>query len=168
MADRRLVLVRHAQAGEAPFDSDRELTEHGRHQAEAVGEWLARGGLVADAVLVSPARRTLQTWDRIGAALGAVPERVVDERLYDNTVDSVLDAIREIAAEAQSLVVVGHNPSVGQLIGFLDDGQGPADARSALERGFPTAAVAAFEVPTPFADLDEGGATLVDVVVPGG
>jgi phosphohistidine phosphatase len=82
MADRRLVLVRHAEAANAPLDRDRPLSPRGEQQADAVGSWLAQAGLVPDAVLISPARRTQQTWERIRAALEAAPEPDLDERLY--------------------------------------------------------------------------------------
>jgi phosphohistidine phosphatase len=166
--DRRLILVRHAEAGSATADRDRQLTPRGQRQAAAVGAWLVGAGITPDGVLVSPARRTLQTWDRLREALGpTTPERIADERLYANTVDAVLEAIREAAGDVTTLLVVGHNPSVGQLARLLDDDGSPA-ARERLSAGFPPAAVAVFDVPWPFGELDLGGATLVDAATPGG
>jgi phosphohistidine phosphatase len=161
MADRRLVLVRHAEAANAPLDRDRPLSPRGEQQADAVGSWLAQAGLVPDAVLISPARRTQQTWERIRAALEAAPEPDLDERLYENVLDVVLEAVRETADDVRTLVLVGHNPSVLDLVLALDDS---AAAREKLGSGFSPASVAVFDVPGPFAELHEGGATLVEVV----
>jgi phosphohistidine phosphatase len=162
---RRLVLVRHAQDGDAATDRDRPLTEHGLRQAQAVGEWLARTGIAPDRVLVSPALRTRQTWEQARAALDCGPEPDADERIYDNTLDGLLEVLRELDEDVQTLVLVGHNPAVGTLAHELDDGEGSEAARRDLAAGFPPASVAVFEVGTPFADLDEAGATLVDIMV---
>jgi phosphohistidine phosphatase len=166
MRDRRLVLVRHAQAGDAASDRDRALTEHGQRQADAVGDELARIGIAPDRVLVSPALRTRQTWERVVAALGSVPEPEFDERVYDNTVDGLFEVIRESDEDDGTLVVVGHNPAVGQLTHDLDDGEGDPAAREQVGQGFPPGAVAVFDVDTPFALLGPGGGTLVDVLIP--
>src|SRR3712207_9368577 len=60
---RRLLLIRHARAAGGPIDRERPLTAEGVQQAAALGAWLERAGLVPDRVLVSPARRAVQTWE---------------------------------------------------------------------------------------------------------
>jgi phosphohistidine phosphatase len=95
MLPRRLLLVRHAKAAQGGVDADRPLTKRGIRQAAAIGAWLEHAGLVPDRVVVSPARRAAQTWERAGAPLEPAPQLIVDERIYDNTVESLLEAIRE-------------------------------------------------------------------------
>jgi phosphohistidine phosphatase len=164
---RRLVLVRHVQAADAPVDRDRPLTDHGEQRAAAIGSWLPRAGLVPDQVLVSPALRAAQTWERAAASLGADLPPTTDDRLYVNTVEAVLSAIAETSDDVSTLVVVGHNPSVGELAFALDDGTGEPTARDDLHAGFPTGAVAVFGLTTSFAELAAGTATLTDFEVPG-
>jgi phosphohistidine phosphatase len=164
---RRLVLVRHAQAAEAPVDRERPLTAHGAERAASIGSYLKRAGVVPDRVLVSPALRAAQTWERAAAPLGADLPPTIDDRIYVNTVDAVLSAIAETDDEVSTLVVVGHNPSVGELAFALDDGDGDPAARMDLHAGFPTGAVAVFEPTVSFADLTAGEATLTDFGVPG-
>jgi phosphohistidine phosphatase len=164
---RRLVLLRHARAGDAATDRDRPLTEHGQQQAAAVGEWLARAGVVPDRVLVSPAVRTRQTWERAGAALDRAPEPDVEVRIYDNTVEGLLEVLHESDEDVRTVVLVGHNPAVGTLAHVLDDGDGREAARRELAAGFPPGSIALFDVGTSFAVLSPGGATLVRLV-PGG
>jgi phosphohistidine phosphatase len=159
---RRLLLVRHAKAGDAPVDAERPLTGRGERQAAAIGSWLADSGLVPDAVVVSPATRAAQTWAGAAARLPAAPEPVVDPRIYVNTVDAVLAAVGETDDGLQTLAVVGHNPSIGQLAYDLDDGEGDPGARQALAQGFPTAAVAVFTLGTPFDGVAPQTATLND------
>jgi phosphohistidine phosphatase len=162
----RLLLIRHAKAADAAVDLDRPLAERGVRQAAAIGPWLARSELVPDAVLVSPARRARQTWEQAAATLGTAPAPTVDERIYDNTVEAVLEAVRETPGDVRVLAVVGHNPSVRELVDALDDGQGSPDVRRALDGGFPTGGVVVFDLPVPFADVAEGAATLSDVMLP--
>jgi phosphohistidine phosphatase len=159
-APRRLVLVRHAEAGAAVVDADRRLTDRGEREAAALGRWLAGTGTVPDRVLVSPARRARQTWDRAAEALDGAPRPVVEERLYENTVDTALAAVRATAEDVGTLVVVGHNPSLGELAHVLDGQAGPG-------AGFPPGAVAVFELGVPFDELEPGVATFVDARTPG-
>ena len=156
------MLIRHAQATDAPRDRDRPLSEHGARRAAAIGPWLQRSGIVPDRVLVSPALRAAQTW----AAAAVGPEPTVDDRIYENTVADLLAVLGELPDEVRTVAVVGHNPSIGELAAALDDGEGDASARADLQAGFPTGAVAVFAVPTPLSDVESGGATLTDFAVP--
>ena len=165
--ERRLLLIRHTQAGEAPTDVDRPLTEKGARAAAAIGSWLQQTGVLPDQVILSPARRAVETWDWALAALPPGLQPVVDERIYTNTVEAVLEAIRESPHEVRTLVVVGHNPSIGELATLLDDGAGDSAARSTLDSGFRTGGVAVFELDEPFAAIAPGEARLTMFAVPG-
>ena len=167
MQPRRLLLIRHAQAGHGPVDPDRPLTERGKRQAAAIAAWMERAAMVPDRVLVSPARRAGETWERAAAALLPGLRPIVDPRIYDNTVEALLAAIRETPENVRSVAVVGHNPSVGELAGVLDDSQGRSAAQRDLDAGFRAGGVALFLLATPFAALAPGTATLSDFTVPG-
>ena len=160
------MLIRHAKAANAPVDINRPLTDDGSRTAEAIGAWLASEQLVPDRVLVSAARRAAQTWEAASTALSGVPEPVVDERIYDNTVESLLGAIADTPDDVRTLVVVGHNPSIGTTAFALDDGEGDPAARSNLADGFPTGAVAVFECALAYADLRPDTATLTHFTAP--
>jgi phosphohistidine phosphatase len=162
---RRLLLIRHAKAAAGGPDVDRPLTEKGARRAAAIGTWLEQAGLVPDRVLVSPARRAAQTWEQAGAVL-AVPT-TVDERIYDNTVEALVAAIRETSEDVRTLAVVGHNPSIADLTDVLDDGQGKPAARREVDSGFRTGGVAVFTLAAPFSGIEPGAATLTDFTVPG-
>ena len=168
MQPSRLLLIRHAQAATGPVDADRPLTEQGARHAAAIGGWLTGAGLAPDRVLVSSARRAVQTWEQAGEALAEGPQPIVEPRIYDNTVEALLEVLRETPEDVRTLVLVGHNPSVGTLAGILDDGEGSGAARDALDAGFPTGAVAVFGLGTPFDGIGPGTATLRDLTVPGG
>jgi phosphohistidine phosphatase len=163
---RRLLLVRHAKAADGRVDADRPLTRRGARRAAAIGSWLRQAGLVPDRVVVSPARRAAQTWEGAGTQLVPDLEPIVDPRIYDNTVEALLAAIRETPEDVRTLAVVGHNPSIGELARVLDDGQGGPTARD-VHAGFPTGGVAVFALATPFAAIAPGLGRLTDFTVPG-
>ena len=132
---RTLVLVRHAKAEQGSPDRSRALSKRGTADARAIGAWLRDRGIVPDVALVSPARRTTQTWELARKAAASNAETVYDERVWDNSVEDVTAAIGAQPEAVQTLVVVGHNPSMHAL------------AASYGEVGeFPTAAVAVVEV----------------------
>lgn len=162
----RLVLLRHAEAGQAAADADRPLTERGERQAAAVGRWLRQSGPAPERVVVSSARRAARTWELAAAQLPSPPTPVVEARIYDNTVDALLAVIAETPADVGTLAVVGHNPSIGVLASLLDDGAGDAPARRDLREGFPTGGVAVFTLGTPFDAIAAGTAALTAFTVP--
>ena len=166
MLPHRLLLVRHAQAADAAVDAERPLTSRGEQRATAIGSWLAQARLAPDLALVSPARRAAQTWSLASASLTSGLRSVVDERIYENTVEGVLAAIHETPEDVRTLAVVGHNPSIGELAMVLDDGEGDEAAGRALDAGFPAGGVAVFTVAGAFGELEPGGAALGDFIVP--
>jgi phosphohistidine phosphatase len=164
---RRLLLIRHAKAAVGPVDADRPLTKRGARRAAAIGSWLEQAEVVPDRVLVSPARRAAQTWERAAAPLVPGLRPIIDTRIYDNTVEALLAGIRDTPDDVRTLAVVGHNPSIAELTAVLDDGQGSPGARRDADAGFRTGGVAVFVVATPFAAIAPGVATLTDFTVPG-
>jgi phosphohistidine phosphatase len=159
MSDQRLILIRHAKAAaDAPNDVERPLAPRGRRDAPAIGAFLAAQGIWVDRALVSPALRARQTWSGTGVE---ATETVVEDRIYDNEVGSLLAAIQDTPATIRTLVLVGHNPSFGELAAELDDGTGDANARRDLLSGYPTSAVAIFEPSGAWAAVEPGSARLL-------
>lgn len=165
-ADHRLVLIRHAKAAEGTIDIDRELAPRGRADAPRIGEWLAARDWVPELVAVSPARRAVLTWQLAASAIPSPPRQVVDTRIYDNTPDDLLLAIRDTPEEVSSLALVGHNPGMHSLAVDLDDGTGDAQARAGLARAYPTGAVAVFDIDVPWARVDVSGGRLIGFATP--
>ena len=153
--------MRHARAEpSAPSDHERVLTDRGTSDAEEAGAWLGAAGTTPGRALVSDAARTRGTWTALAAGAGwdAVPE--FEASLYAAGPDTALDLLRETDDAVETLVVVGHNPTMAYVAQMLDDGDGDADAVAAMNEGFPTSAVAVFAVDCAWADLEMGGARL--------
>lgn len=144
---RRLLLLRHAKSDwSRPGQPDhaRVLSSRGERAAPLMGRYLAEHGLVPQHAIVSTAERTRQTWQGLGKAVTRQPRVVYDERIYEAAPADLLAAIGDAPADAESLLVVGHNPGMQSLALALTGG-GSAQARDALAAKFPTAALAVLD-----------------------
>jgi phosphohistidine phosphatase len=168
MTTRRLVLIRHAKAAAGTSDHERPLAGRGVVDAAEVGRWLAASGVAPDYVVVSTALRARQTWDVAAGELTLTPVVVADDRVYENTVDDLLEIIHDAPADAGCVMLVGHNPSMAELAGGLDDGAGDSAARTAVARSYPTSGVACFDVAAEWGQLRLGDGTLTHFAVPRG
>lgn len=146
---RRLILFRHAKTEERPAglqDFDRRLVERGCADAVLMGRVLAEAGMVPDLALVSPATRARETWE---LASPAFPKARTEFRrgLYDATAEEVAAEIIQGGDTAETVMVVGHNPSLQELaVNLLDDNGGSAADIERLSAGFPTSAAAVFQL----------------------
>ena len=143
----RLILFRHAKTeARAPGgeDIDRALVERGRADSQRMGRILADAGMAPDLVLVSPAVRARETWTLASPAFP--PARVeIRDGLYDATPEDVADELTKGVAAADTVMVVGHNPSLHELaISLLEDGWAEPSDIERVSAGFPTATAATF------------------------
>lgn len=142
----RLILLRHAKAvreHEAPSDHARTLTGRGRDDAAAASKALRALGLRADALLASTAARTRETAEAVAGELGLTPRLSQDLYLADPS----RIWRHAAAAEADSVLIVGHNPGLHELVVELLDQSGERSAAErALRDGLPTAGFAAFDL----------------------
>ena len=155
-----LVVIRHAKAEQvAATDLERDLTGRGRSDAAAAGKWLAAAGVRPDHALVSAAPRAAQTWDALAEGGGWSLDADLDDGLYSAGPDTALDLVRALDEKCACAVIVGHNPTMAVVAQLLDDGEGDIEAGNAMAVGFPTSAVAVFEVAGAWADLDDARLT---------
>jgi phosphohistidine phosphatase len=149
----RLIVMRHAKAGELPGgpDYERALKPRGRRDSQAAGAWLASGGFRPDAVICSAARRTRQTWQHLSSALGGEPEFSAERRLYEADSEDVAEIVRQTPATLGTLLYIGHNPAAAGLVALL----------TGTEPQFPTAAIAVIALPGDWAQLSYGDCELV-------
>jgi len=113
-----LILWRHAEAEDvAPSDLARQLTARGRKQAQSVAKWL-KARLDEDAlILASPAARTVQTVEALTDQY-----RVMRDIAPGASATDVLNAVGWPEGIAKTVVVVGHQPTLGQVAALLLSG----------------------------------------------
>jgi len=113
-----LILWRHAQAEDGEPDLDRALTPRGVKDAARVARWLrARLERGTTRVVCSPAVRTRQTADSL-----ELDYEVSDALAPGAPPRAVLAAIGWPSGTG-TLIVVGHNPWIGQLAALLCSGR---------------------------------------------
>jgi phosphohistidine phosphatase len=111
-------------------DYDRPLTRDGRKRIEREAETLASLGLEFDAIVTSPLVRAVQTAAIIADVL-KISERLVEDKRLGFGFD--LDALETVLAErsgANTILLVGHEPSMSSTVGALI-----GDARIAFKKG---------------------------------
>ncbi|ACL61830.1 SixA phosphatase family protein [Methylobacterium nodulans] len=164
---RRLILLRHAKSDwpDGVADSNRPLAPRGRAAAPRMAAYLAEEGLRPDRVLVSPARRTQETWALVKPALAEVAEERVPQ-LYEASAPRLLDVVRSVADDVATLMLVGHNPGL-QDLGHLLLSDEDRDGLRALSKKFPTAAVAVIDLAAArWPEVQPGTGTLERFVTP--
>ncbi|HET9253857.1 MAG TPA: histidine phosphatase family protein [Pseudonocardiaceae bacterium] len=118
---RTLILLRHAKSAWPPDvpDAQRPLAGRGRRDAPAVGRWLCEHAGTIGEVVCSPAVRAAQTWDLAAAELAVAPRVRHDRRLYGAGTPELLAVTHELATEASTAVLVGHNPGLEDFLTLL-------------------------------------------------
>jgi len=161
--------MRHAkQNGLAVRDHDRPLTDEGRDDAHRVGERLAEAGLIPERVLSSTALRCRETWEAIGAGLGAdrceALEVDFESDLYNASSHDLLRAIAGVDDDVEILLLLAHNPGMSMLA--LELGAADETALNLLGGGFPPGTTACFEIEGPWSTVSARTARLLRFEAP--
>lgn len=167
---RRLVVLRHAKSAwpTGVPDHERPLAPRGRRDAPAAGRALAEADCLPDLALCSTAVRARQTWELAAEQWGTPPPVRLDERLYGADVPELLEAVREVPDQVRTLLLIGHNPGLEELVLELA-GDGLDDALDEVRTKFPTSAVAILAWHgSSWQELAPGTALLTDMAVPRG
>ncbi|MEU5702913.1 SixA phosphatase family protein [Streptomyces aurantiacus] len=167
---RRLVVLRHAKSAwpDGVADHERPLASRGRRDAPAAGRALAAADCLSDLALCSTAVRARQTWDLAAAQWGTPPPVRHDPRLYGADVPELLEVVREAPADAETLLLIGHNPGLAELVLTLA-GDSLDGALDDVRSKFPTSAIAVLAWHGgDWTSLGPGTALLTDMIVPRG
>ncbi|MDJ1006749.1 MAG: histidine phosphatase family protein [Paracoccaceae bacterium] len=159
-----LILMRHAKSSwddPALDDFDRPLNGRGRNSAPAIGQWLAKKGYLPDEVIVSGARRTVETWSRMAGTLPATATMRSDPALFHASPDTILGVLR--GARAPTVMLIGHNPGIAEFAARVVRAPHPHDRFE----DFPTAATAVMRFGTAgWSDVNWGTAGVLDFAIP--
>ena len=112
-----LLLWRHAEAEDGDDDMKRRLTERGEKQAQIMAAWIREHQPKNLRIIVSPSVRTQQTADALKLPFETIrkigPEACVSE----------LIAASGWPVARGSVLIVGHQPSLGRMASLLLAGQ---------------------------------------------
>lgn len=144
-----LILARHAKAeAQGPTDFERSLDSKGLAQAVEAGAEIAERWS-PDVAIASAARRTVQTGQAVVEAVNRAHGGSIDEpgrlslredaSLYAGEIADWIDAINSIPSDAACAYIVGHQPTVSEVIGHLNPAGG-------VPTGFRPSSIAVFDL----------------------
>jgi len=123
---KELHIIRHAKTERIQpkqRDYDRALTERGQLQCSDLANFLTGSWQEVDLILVSAAKRTQMTYDALSPILNGKKMLILPE-LYLASATEIMNIIKDLAADNQSVVLIGHNDGLSDLASyFLDDYQ---------------------------------------------
>jgi phosphohistidine phosphatase len=134
-----LLILRHAKSSwkhPGLGDHERPLNKRGKRDAPRMGRLLAREGLLPDLILSSTAVRARTTAEMVADASRYDGPLTPTPELYEATPEAYVDALRGLDDRFKSVMVVGHNPGLEQLLHLL----------TGADEALPTAALAKVEL----------------------
>lgn len=137
---KRLLVLRHAKSDWSDGSLDdwqRPLNDRGRRDAPRVGEWLRGRSRQPDAIITSDAVRARTTAEAVAKAAGYAGAIVIEPSLYHATPQAVIEVLNGVAGAAQTVLIVGHNPGLEDLVRRL----------TGEYHAMPTAALIELELP---------------------
>ncbi len=143
MTVRRLLVVRHAKSAWPVGVPDRErpLKKRGIRDAPVMGARI--GELVGrvDTVVVSPARRAVETWELMSSHVPHGQDVREDARVYDAWGAQMMDVVMGLPDSSVTALLVGHEPGVSELVLTLASME-DRELRSRVGTKFPTCSLA--------------------------
>src|ERR1017187_8883665 len=114
--------LRHASAGQrllgsAKKDEKRALDKDGIEQCGYIGRALAALGVQVEIIVSSPLKRATQTAALVGNEMGHEGKLVKENALRPQAGFSDFQKMLEKYSRQDSVLVVGHNPSLQEFLG---------------------------------------------------
>lgn len=162
----RLFILRHAKSSwDDPGLDDRErpLAPRGQRTCKVMAEHLRTNAIEPELVLCSSARRTRETLEGV-APTG---KHVIESELYSATTGDLVNRLHRVPDDVGSVMLIGHNPALQMLVLRLARRDPEAaGTRAAVERKFPTGALATLTFECGWSELGPGSARLAGFLTP--
>lgn len=119
---KKLLLLRHAQALPATAavqDFDRALSPKGKEDAQKLGEVLSGQKLTIGLIKSSSAKRTQETTACVCEGLGQQIHAEYSKSIYSAGTGELFASIQDTDDTIETLMIVGHNPTIYELVSKL-------------------------------------------------
>jgi phosphohistidine phosphatase len=157
---RHLYLLRHAKSSwelAGQLDYERGLLERGDDDLALISEFIVEHEIAPDFIFCSGARRARDTLKGVAKALPKDVQVEYTDAIYQASTRDLLLVLQGVPAKYNSVLLVGHNPSIHNLSVEIAR---ESEELVRLAAKFPTAALAEFEFDGEWADLGENSADL--------
>jgi phosphohistidine phosphatase len=112
-----LLILRHAKAKTSDADDfDRSLKKQGKRDARRIGRLLRDENMLPDLIVSSSAERCRKTVEHVLQDSGYRGETRLSGALYEANADALREFLRKLSDEVNSVVLVGHNPGLEELL----------------------------------------------------
>ena len=159
---KHLFVLRHAKSSwdnPGMDDHDRPLAPRGQRAVAVLAEHLKAERIEPQLVLCSSSRRTRETLEGIGVA----GRHVIEDELYGARTQDLVDRLHQVPDDIDSVMVIGHNPTMQTLVLRLAS---PAAEVDEVQAKFPTGALATLTFGSAWSELGPGRAQLTAFVRP--
>lgn len=117
-----LTIARHAKSSwedSTMSDFDRPLNARGTRDLPCMAAALKAHDVTPELILSSPAKRARTTAEHYHEVLGGILR--LDERIYEASLMSLIYLVQEAFEEHDTVMIVGHNPSLTMLVDRLSN-----------------------------------------------
>ena len=119
---KRLILVRHAKSSLNQLlvsDHERILNQTGISEAKLIGQYLSNNQYAPCHIISSTAARTVETANIIIEQLKFKNKIETQSLIYADSILNILNLINNFDNQYQCVMLVGHNPTITQLINHI-------------------------------------------------
>lgn len=163
---RELLILRHAKSdadSNAKTDAERPLNKRGRQEAPRIGRWMREHYLYPGWVVCSTAVRARETLNALTEELELQAERIeFRPDLYLASLNTLLHILSELPADRNSVMLIGHNPGLDELVTYLSETPIPLTESGKL---MTTACLAVLKLPNDWSEL-QGKGELMSIIRP--
>lgn len=118
-----LIFIRHAKSSwdNAELDDfDRPLNARGREDAPFMAAFLAGKMKAPDKIVSSPANRAFSTAKHFAQAFKIEPDEILlDKNIYEASSGQLMQVVRSLNDEWNTVLILGHNPSFTDVVNQL-------------------------------------------------
>lgn len=121
---KKLILMRHAKSDWNHLnlsDHQRLLNSRGKRDAPRMGALLQEQGIEIDTILCSTAQRTRETLALLLEEYTFEGDVVFTKQLYEADLHDYLDVLAELPDDVDTVMLIGHNPTMSSALEFFTD-----------------------------------------------
>tara|TARA_Y100001949_G_scaffold176258_1_gene188653 strand:+ start:1583 stop:2068 length:486 start_codon:yes stop_codon:yes gene_type:complete len=121
--------MRHAKSdwsGPQISDFERPINKRGTRNAMRIGEWMNENNHIPQKIISSPAVRAKETIELVTEQISKfnLEDLTYEDELYLAGFTQLIEFINTYKDKVQSLMLVGHNPGIENLVNYLCDKSG--------------------------------------------
>jgi phosphohistidine phosphatase len=121
--------MRHAKSdwsGPQTSDFERPINKRGTRNAMRIGEWMNENNHIPQKIISSPALRAKETIELVTEQISKfnLEDLTYEDELYLAGFTQLIEFINTYKDKVQSLMLVGHNPGIENLVNYLCDKSG--------------------------------------------